>query len=193
MNKIIFGLLVVAIGWMGWVNRPHWSGWPIHAVATVPQVKNLAETVPHLGSQRPDVVLDQTQRLDLLKDITLDVNSGADKRRDALFQLTQLGPSAVCALQEVARSSVPDFDNQNNPEAVGAYQKKFEVSLRITALEALDKLAMSSVDIGPALAEIRRHQKNSTILFLANVSLSGILAGRPGKLSRAIDYMESQL
>ena len=118
-------------------------------------------------------------------------SAGNNERNAALFILLQARENAIAQLAEVANQPVRGYPNEANPEGRDALQKKFETSLRVKALEALDEMTNSrSSEIKQAaaleVARVASQQTQPTVQFLADLSLSGLREGRPGKLQRFI-------
>lgn len=111
-------------------------------------------------------------------------------RRELVYKLTQKGLVAKEELAKLVKSPVPQFENLDNPHSVGTYKYREEVALRVTALEALDKLARENpAEVQKLLEEIAEIQQDPTLKFLVRISLQGIYSNRPGKLSRTMDAM----
>lgn len=108
-------------------------------------------------------------------------------RRKLLHQLIVAGLPAAEALLTIARTPLPLTSQNPQPHSLHEMKVKFERSLRITALEALDKLAIDHPQIAAKLSEVAAEQTDPMISFLAQVSVTGIQQGRPGKLVRMID------
>jgi hypothetical protein len=107
----------------------------------------------------------------------------AAERREALYQLTQThSDEATQALTEIAASNVDARDESSH----------LDVSLRITALEALDQRMASGEASTSAITTVLHHQTHPTLLFFARISLEGMTSGRPGKLTRFIDKAFSE-
>jgi hypothetical protein len=124
-----------------------------------------------------------------LEQRVLDPSADGNERRTALFILTRAGAPAIPALVAISRSAIPEFENSTDPHSLDSLRMKNEISLRVTAIEALDQQSISNPDISAHLFEIAQIQKNPTLEFLVRISLAGIAEGRPGKLGRAIDAM----
>ena len=117
----------------------------------------------------------------------LDLKVDPNSRRKLLHQLVVAGPPAAEALLKVARTPLPLSSENPQPHSIHEMKVKFERSLRITALEALDKLAIDHPSVAAKLPEVAADQTDPMISFLAQVSVAGIQQGRPGKLVRMID------
>jgi hypothetical protein len=101
-----------------------------------------------------------------------------EERREALYELTQThSAEATRSLIEIASSAV-----ESNNES-----SRFDVSLRVTALEALDQRLVSGEVDASAIQTVIKNQTHPTLLFFARISLEGVMSGRPGKLTRFID------
>ncbi|WP_413290546.1 hypothetical protein [Bdellovibrio sp. HCB337] len=111
-------------------------------------------------------------------------------RFQEVYTLTQQGFIAKEKLARIVKTPLPTFEQLDNPHSVGTYKLRDEIALRVTALEALDKLAVDHPqEIQKILEDIAKTQTEPTLKFLVRVSLDGIYAQRPGKLSRTIDAM----
>lgn len=155
-------------------------------------VKELAREFSSPGSSRRSEVEIQAlaKRLSAveisdLQERALDPESSADTRHASVYLLTQGGPAASAALVAIAAAPVPAVSEI--PHTTGEAKGALERSLRITALEALDKMAERDVSLRPRLESILKTQNDSTLMFLTQVSLAGLDEGRPGKLTRFID------
>lgn len=125
-----------------------------------------------------------------LKAQVLDANANGETRQKALYELTQLETAtAALDLAEIAESDVPQFPNLHDPHSSGAYKYQTELALRVTALEALDQRSVNSLEVSKLIQTVERNQKNPTLKFLAQISLSGLNSQRPGKLHRVIEAM----
>ena len=121
---------------------------------------------------------------------TTDSTKQPNSRRQALYKLTQQGLVAKNELTALVKTPIPVFEHLENPHSAGAHQQREEIALRVTALEALDKLSIENpAEIQQALEEIAKIQHEPTLKFLIGVSLEGIYNKRPGKLTRTMDAM----
>ncbi|MFL5814625.1 MAG: hypothetical protein ACJ763_13705 [Bdellovibrionia bacterium] len=113
----------------------------------------------------------------------LSKNIPAQERREVLYQLTQThSEEATRSLIKIAASDVDARDESS----------RFDVSLRITALEALDQRMASGEASASAITTVLKKQTHPTLLFFARISLEGVTSGRPGKLTRFIDQAFSE-
>ncbi len=119
-----------------------------------------------------------------LADLVVDPKSSADRRNAAVYILSEAGAIAQPALTKIVVT--PFDDRPGKPHSIQDAKRQGEVSLRVSALEALDQLGASGSDVRASLQKASL-QKNTTLQFLARIALSGIEQGRPGKLSRFID------
>jgi hypothetical protein len=119
------------------------------------------------------------------------VKTAANSRQESVYKLTQQGFSAKNELATAnVKSPIPKFEHLQDPHSVGSYELKGEIALRVTALEALDKMASEHPqEIKKLLEEIADQQPEPTLQFLVRISLDGIYSNRPGKLKRTIDAM----
>ena len=126
-----------------------------------------------------------------LAQATLDQSQSFEVRRKALYVLTQMGAVALPALSEVATSFV-SVANSQDPHSVAQVKQTFESSLRVTAMESLDELAKDeshSAAVKESMLRVLQVQKHRSLTLIAQISLSGIESGRPGKVKRAIDIL----
>lgn len=165
------------------------------SIPLVKSVENIAQSMQNpnsnLNVEELSVKAQGLSHKDLveLKQFVMNQNLEAKFRRASLFLLTQSGLAAAPILGEIAKSAIPLFAQSKDPHSIGALAKNYEVSLRITALEALDKLSVTSTDVMSYLMDVSQTQKDPTLLFLTNISIAGIQGGKPGKLNRAIEAM----
>jgi hypothetical protein len=127
-----------------------------------------------------------------LQQLVLTVQDGTqsqENRRKALYVLTQMGSAALPALTAVATTPMPVATSQD-PHSAEQIKQSFEAGLRVTAIEALDELGTDS-SLSPAVKDsmlnILKIQKHRSLTLLAQISLSGIESGRPGKVKRAVE------
>lgn len=109
----------------------------------------------------------------------MNLEESANDREEAMYQLTQKGMAALPELKKVLANPLPADPTRH----------EFEVSLRITALEALDELSMQGADIAEALQGALATYDEPSIQTLAMVGLQGLEENRPGKINRFIDKM----
>lgn len=157
-------------------------------------VTGLAKVLPMSAlTQKEDPPITSTKdlpfELQALKEKILSANETAEARQEMMYSLIKIGPSASQALVAIAKTNIPEFHNSKDPHSVGAFQERLELSLRITALEALDQMLMKKPDLSRSIGEIAHQQTNPILKFLAKVSLSGVQKNQPGKLKRTIDAM----
>ncbi|MFS4461236.1 hypothetical protein [Bdellovibrio sp. HCB2-146] len=125
-----------------------------------------------------------------LQNQLLNTEGRMEDRQAALYLLTQSdSPQALVTLSALAASELPSFENLQDPHSVGSAQRTFEMSIRVSAIEGLDIRAEKHPEIASDLRRVLQKQKEPTLRFLAETSLSGIEAGRPGHLKRIIDEM----
>lgn len=130
------------------------------------------------------------QDYQLLHTKVLDANLKMAERQAVLFVLTQSESSlAQKALIELAETALPEYSDLQDPHSVGSQARTLEMSLRVTALESLDQRGGQSSEIAKGLLRILQKQNEPSLRFLAQTSLSGIEAGKPGRLKRIIDEM----
>lgn len=129
--------------------------------------------------------------VDQLSRTVRDQTQSQEARRNALYVLTQMGSAALPALAAVATTPMPVATSQD-PHSAEQMKQSFEAGLRVTAIEALDELGTDS-SLSPAVKEsmlsVLKVQKHRSLTLLAQISLSGIESGRPGKVKRAVDNL----
>lgn len=128
----------------------------------------------------------------LLQDKVLASGNKMAEREAALYVLTlSSAPQAQGTLVALAETALPEFKDLNDPHSVGSTQRTLELGLRVTALESLDQRATGtgSPEVAKGLLRILQKQREPSLRFLAQTSLSGIEAGKPGRLKRIIDEM----
>ena len=124
-----------------------------------------------------------------LSAVALNEDINANRRNAAIYILTMAGDHAMEQLAEVVTQPVHPFPQEQSVHSRGSLQKKYEVALRVRALEELDRLTVSSPpdvkkETATRLSRIVAQQKQPTLQFLAQLSLQGVLEGHPGKLNR---------
>jgi hypothetical protein len=174
---VVLAALVVALGVRRALLRPGLTlqvATPA-AVAPLPtSTEGIAPTPAPTPAEKSDSAAAVTK--------VLDATASGGERRLALHQLVVRGINARDDLTIIAASSWPDTDSHK--------QMKFERGLRITAIEALDKMAATDgAGTTPYLHQVLSQQKDPSLKMLAQVSLTGVAEGKPGKLSRFIDKM----
>ena len=126
----------------------------------------------------------------LLHDKVLSPSNKMPEREAALYVLTlSSAPQAQGTLIVLAESALPEFSDLQDPHSVGSTQRTQELGLRVTALESLDQRAATSPEVTQGLQRILQKQTEPSLRFLAQTSLSGIEAGKPGRLKRIINEM----
>lgn len=134
-----------------------------------------------------------SSQIQALKKTVLDSAAHGEIRQKNLYMLTQnKDEAATRSLAEIAQSEVPEFEGLENPHSRGFYKQKAELALRVTALEELDQRAVTSSDLRQIIQEVEQKQKNQTLKFLAQISLSGLIDQKPGKLHRVIEAILSE-
>lgn len=132
------------------------------------------------------------QDYQLLQEKVLSANNKMAEREAALYVLTlSSAPQAQGTLVVLAETALPEFKDLSDPHSAGSTQRTLELGLRVTALESLDQRAAGagSPEVAKGLLRILQKQTEPSLRFLAQTSLSGIEAGKPGKLKRIIDEM----
>ena len=125
--------------------------------------------------------------LAMLKSKILSTTEKNEKRQAYLYLLSQLGSSATDHLTDIVKATIPTLKNTHDPHSISSIQKQFEISIRLTALETLDKLVIDNPEIKIKIESILDVQKDQVLIFLTQISLSGIKNNNPGKLKRFID------
>ena len=164
------------------ITRRHHAGSVLTARPTVAVVGAtpshvVSRTIPVVATLGPAAPI-KPGRIYTAADV-LDLNSRGDDRVEALYQLTQAGPRATADLHRVVTTPLPADPTRRN----------LEVSLRITALEALDQLAERGVDVKDSFARALVVHQDGALQTIAMVGLRGIEQGRPAKIKRFIDEM----
>lgn len=129
--------------------------------------------------------------LSKLAQLVTDSTAPQETRKKALYDLTQQGAAALTALSVVANSPVPEALSQD-PHSADQIKQSFEASLRVTAIEALDEIAVDPTHtdaVKASMLGVLKSQKHRSLTLLAQISLSGIESGRPGKVKRAIEAL----
>lgn len=108
-------------------------------------------------------------------------------RRASLSLLSRSGSGALPLLAGFLREPVP-FTAAPELHPHGDPARGFELSLRVTALEALDR-STETAAVEKLLQGILLQQNDPSLQFMARVALSGIAAGKPHRLGRMIDRM----
>lgn len=129
-----------------------------------------------------------SQELLHLSNVVINSSASNEVRQTALYALAQLGDAAVPALTNIATSKVPE-SGPSDPHAAPTYQLKEEVGLRVSAIEALDRLSISNSHIKASMQKVLETQTHRTLTLLAQISISGIESGHPGKAQRAIETL----
>ncbi|MBC7371982.1 MAG: hypothetical protein H7326_10475, partial [Bdellovibrionaceae bacterium] len=144
------------------------------------------ETQSQLPSVVPDAPASSSRELE--KSV-LNQKTAGNQRFESLTELIAQGSVAVREIAAIAAAPMPHFSLKENPHSQDAIQDRFEKSLRITAIEALDTIGATGVDVRQELQQVRDSQKDAEIVFLASIALAGIAEGRPGKVTRFIDQV----
>lgn len=131
------------------------------------------------------------EELATLESWALDPNQDGDSRQAALFLLSEAGTSAVGQLAAIAREPIPEAAFQAaEPHSESDYRRSLELSLRVSALEAMDILSIDEPSlIRESMGQILTVQSDPTVRFLAQVSMAGTAEGKPGKLQRMVDRL----
>jgi len=113
-------------------------------------------------------------------------------RRVSLYLLSRSGSGALPLLAGFLREPLPaaplpavesvDLHAHGNPA------RGFELALRVTALEALDR-STDTRAVEKLLQGVLLQQSDPSLQFMARVALSGIASGKPHRLGRMIDRM----
>ncbi|MBS1971586.1 MAG: hypothetical protein JSU04_14845 [Bdellovibrionales bacterium] len=132
--------------------------------------------------------------LEQLSQMVRDESQSQEARRKALYTLTQMGPAALPALTAIATAPMPVAISQD-PHSADQMRQSFEAGLRVTAIEALDELGIDpnlSSAVKDSMLSVLKTQKHRSLTLLAQISISGIDSGRPGKVKRAIDTLKTE-
>lgn len=108
-------------------------------------------------------------------------------RRASLYLLSRSGSGALPLLASFLREPIP-FASNPDLHAHGDPARGFELSLRVTALEALDR-STDTAAVEKLLQGVLLQQNDPSLQFMARVALSGIASGQPHRLGRMIDRM----
>lgn len=127
---------------------------------------------------------------DLLKvsEIALSKEHSNEVRQKAVYALSHLGAQAIPALTVIATTPMTEA-RTSDPHSAATYKFKEEVGLRITAIEALDRLSAENPEVKSSMQLVLQNQSDRTLTLLAQISLSGIESGHPGKVQRAIQTL----
>lgn len=145
---------------------------PAESTQLQSSVRQLAQGMSSASKRKSPLPALQAQDMGTLKAWVQDPARSGNERRASLYLLTQAGPSAIPALTEIAQTQVPHFDGAENPHSIGAYQLRFERSLRVTALESLDQASLQNTEIETRLHQIIEKQTDPSIELLAQISRS---------------------
>jgi len=135
-----------------------------------------------------------SEKLVAVEELTQTVRNNSlpqEERTKALYELTQLGAKALSSLTLIATTPLLETGSQD-PHSVDQINQSFELGLRVTALEALDELSIDPQwrpSVAASMLEVLKIHKHRSLTLLAQISLSGIESGRPGKVKRAIDTL----
>lgn len=130
-----------------------------------------------------------------LESLLLSKESTQDERSVSLYLLSLSGVRALPALTHFSATALPEFSHLQDPHSADSSNKNFEVSLRIAALEAIDRqtsLQNEKTQVQASLQQILKTQNDPTLKMLVEVSLAGVRSGKPGKLSRFIQAMVNE-
>lgn len=130
--------------------------------------------------------------LDSLAHMAVAEKTDPDERNICVYLLSLAGIQAREALNYVVKAKIPDFSRITDAHAATAKADQ-EISLRLSALEALDVLGMQNPqEIRQDLASILLVQNENSIKNFAQISLMGIMQGKPGKLSRWLNQLTAR-
>jgi hypothetical protein len=162
-------------------------------------IRNLVETYAKLSqesTQNPDYREEELLKaaksltendIQLLKGWLFDSTQDNANRSVSMYLLAHAGLGTAGVLSEFINTSVP-APKLEDPHSLESQQYAYETTLKITALEALDKLSLENEFlVAPLLENIAASNPDSTLRLYADIALSGIETGRPNKLSRYID------
>lgn len=114
-----------------------------------------------------------SEELSALARTTTDLTQTQDQRTSAIYLLTLAGPAAIPALAGVVMAPFRETP-----------QSQFELAVRTTALERLDRFSTEGVPVETVIRQALKQPLHPTLRMLAQVSLQGLLQHRPGKLAR---------
>lgn len=153
------------------------------------RVRGFSEQNAHLLEDTETISLSLTER-DRLVTLSLDSSYPADQRAESIYTLSLAGANAAPELAKIAGTSLPLLPHADQAHSADSVQKNIEMNLRVMALEALDRLPTSDdIEVNSLLKKIMRKQREPTLRFLAQASLSGRLQRKPHRLSRIIDLI----
>ena len=101
-----------------------------------------------------------------------------EQHRTAVYLLSLAGPAAIPALEVIAKSPLMEAS-----DPVRASQER---SLRLGALEYLDKMASDREEARQALRQIAETQNDAQLSYFSTLAVQGINEGKPGKLHRLL-------
>lgn len=127
--------------------------------------------------------LSSKERAELSR-LAIDASARSDERTVAVYLLTQALPESLPLLFEVVRSPVPVWTGQDSPHSLGSVKHQREVTLRIAALEAIDRLETNDVDVLQGLQKTVNSGGDESVRWLAQVALAGRESNQKGKLVR---------
>jgi len=130
--------------------------------------------------------------LDSLAQMAVAEQADPDERNICVYLLSLAGLQAREALNYVVKARIPNFSRITDVHAATAKADQ-EISLRLSALEALDVLGMQNPqEIRQDLTSILLVQNENSIKNFAQISLMGIMQGKPGKLSRWLNQLTAR-
>jgi hypothetical protein len=123
----------------------------------------IARVAPHLDMHE----------LNELAEISLSQASTQDERLIALYILSKAGQGSIPALTHIASAPITEESGPLGPHTSEAQLKKFELSLRLSAIEAIDELASSTPHVAQkAIEEIVSKTNHASVQLLAQLALS---------------------
>lgn len=111
-----------------------------------------------------------------------DERESQNKRALSVYLLSRAGAHGIGALSKLAMT--------NAPTKLSEERETFEISLRVTALRALDALSgTETMKVAESMRRVIERQQNPTLKMMAKVSLDGIEASKPQRLGRAMEQV----
>lgn len=119
----------------------------------------------------------------------LDTGNSIEERRQRLKVMASDPQTNKKNLVEIASTNLSEIPGEKSPHSFSEMRFQQERSLRIAALEALDRMAADGDEVRTELEEILWTQNDPMIRFLVQLSLQGLDDGHPGKLLRFVETL----
>ncbi len=123
-----------------------------------------------------------------ISDVVVNPEYSNETRQKSVYALAHLGAPAIPALTAIATTPMTE-GRTSDPHSAKTYRFKEELGLRISAIEALDRLSAENPEIKSSMQLVLKNQTDRTLTLLAQISLSGIESGHPGKVQRAVETL----